>query len=190
MSVSAKHSYRFGYLKSDHWRNLRLQKLASVDAVCARCLLRDTSNDVHHLRYKSLFDVGLNDLLVLCRDCHSKVHEYLDRVISEEFSGGKILQEWEAFIELWGPNPGRIRELGGIIKEMRKLGKLRTKRETSPMVACACLKYSTVSMGPKEYEFFCVAAASRGMELDEWFLFLARGATKRMLNSPARQCAA
>lgn len=76
-SVESRHYYRFQYLRSEHWSNLRLEKMASVDAVCDICGLRDLSNDVHHLRYRKLFDVELEDLVVLCRSCHDSVHEAL-----------------------------------------------------------------------------------------------------------------
>jgi len=72
--VESKHHYRFKYLKSDHWQNLRLEKMVSVDARCKNCGARDLSNDVHHLRYKKLYDVELNDLVVLCRGCHDLAH--------------------------------------------------------------------------------------------------------------------
>ena len=78
MSVAGKQFYRFTYLRSEHWENLRIAKLASVDAKCQRCTHRDLSNDVHHLRYRHLYDVTLDDLLVLCRDCHEEVHIALE----------------------------------------------------------------------------------------------------------------
>lgn len=76
--VEAKHHYRFKYLKSDHWQNLRLEKMVSVDAKCKKCGVRNLSNDVHHLRYKKLYDVEITDLVVLCRECHDFAHEALD----------------------------------------------------------------------------------------------------------------
>lgn len=77
-AIAGKHFYRFKYLRSEHWQNLRLEKLVSVDARCKNCGLRDLSNDVHHLNYRSLFDVTLDDLVVLCRKCHDMVHEALE----------------------------------------------------------------------------------------------------------------
>lgn len=79
MSIEGKHFYRFSYLKSDHWDLLRLRKLASVDTKCKLCLERSLSNDVHHLNYRNLFDVKLNDLVVLCRSCHNSVHEIIKK---------------------------------------------------------------------------------------------------------------
>jgi hypothetical protein len=78
MSAQARHFYRFVYLKSEHWRNLRLEKLAERDACCAICKFRDLANDVHHIDYRELYNVQLCDLRVLCRGCHSKLHKLLE----------------------------------------------------------------------------------------------------------------
>lgn len=78
MSIPGRHYYRHVYLKSEHWANLRLEKLASVDAKCERCGERDLSNDVHHVNYRNLYDVELSDLLCLCRKCHDLTHEVLE----------------------------------------------------------------------------------------------------------------
>lgn len=78
-SIERRHAYRFGYLKSEHWSNLRLSKLVEQDAHCQVCGERDLSNDVHHVVYRpNLCDATLDDLVVLCRDCHETVHAALD----------------------------------------------------------------------------------------------------------------
>lgn len=86
--VSAKHHYRFRYLKSEHWSNLRIAKLAAEDAKCRKCGYRDLSNDIHHLLYRRLYDVTLDDLVVLCRKCHERVHEALE-------IGRTFVKRWE-----------------------------------------------------------------------------------------------
>ena len=65
--------YRTVYLRSEHWRNLKSRKLAARP-FCERC---NKSNhlDVHHIRYKHIFDVELWDLLTLCRKCHTEEHK-------------------------------------------------------------------------------------------------------------------
>jgi 5-methylcytosine-specific restriction endonuclease McrA len=65
--------YRDIYLKTDHWKELKHKKLQSQNK-CERC---DNPNnlDVHHLRYKHLYDVLEEDLMVLCRKCHSDEHD-------------------------------------------------------------------------------------------------------------------
>lgn len=64
--------YRKEYLKSEHWKNLRLAKLKETP-YCEKCNKRHYL-DVHHLDYKNLYDVLLSDLQVLCRKCHKKEH--------------------------------------------------------------------------------------------------------------------
>lgn len=64
--------YRREYLKSEHWRELKRRKL-NAQPFCEECGTNRTL-DVHHLSYRNLYDVGLNDLQVLCRFCHCKEH--------------------------------------------------------------------------------------------------------------------
>lgn len=65
--------YRKEYLKSEHWRNLRKEKLA-VNPACERCGYNKRL-DVHHKDYKNLYDVTTGDLETLCRKCHDAEHE-------------------------------------------------------------------------------------------------------------------
>lgn len=74
--------YRTKYLRSEHWQQLRLSKLSTEDNRCAGCGKQDPSNDVHHLHYRNLWDVGLDDLMVFCRMCHEAAHEVLDALKS------------------------------------------------------------------------------------------------------------
>jgi 5-methylcytosine-specific restriction endonuclease McrA len=75
--------YRTVYLKSDHWKALRARKLVQ----CGSCEKCGSTNclDVHHLRYKKLFNVELEDLLTLCRICHAEEHERLEALRPKEF---------------------------------------------------------------------------------------------------------
>ena len=67
---------RHWYLKSKHWKKLRLRKLQSVSFHCQHCgeIGKEKNNDVHHEQYKNLIDVELSDLIVLCQHCHM-LHE-------------------------------------------------------------------------------------------------------------------
>ncbi len=64
--------YRWVYLKSPHWIALRRCKL-DQDPSCAKCRVAPASQ-VHHVNYRSIYDVTLPDLLSLCNRCHSKMH--------------------------------------------------------------------------------------------------------------------
>lgn len=64
--------YRNVYLTSEHWKNLRKEKLEK-QSKCERCGTA-LSLDVHHENYRGLYDVTLEDLHVFCRVCHNKEH--------------------------------------------------------------------------------------------------------------------
>ena len=70
---NAKAYYRNVYLNSDHWKNLRKEKLAQSPR-CEKCKTY-LSLDVHHKEYRNLYDVSLKDLQTLCRLCHDKEHK-------------------------------------------------------------------------------------------------------------------
>jgi len=70
-----------GYLRSKKWAIKRKLKLLSVDFRCEKCgysgideTIMEKTLDVHHLTYDRLGDENLEDLQVLCRDCHERTH--------------------------------------------------------------------------------------------------------------------
>lgn len=60
------------YLASEHWANLRARKLKR-NPRCELCKC-EPATQVHHLRYRCIFDVLLTDLQCLCWRCHASVH--------------------------------------------------------------------------------------------------------------------
>lgn len=69
--------YRKVYLLSEHWKNLRKEK-KKQNPVCEKCGTK-RKLDVHHINYKNLYDILLEDLETLCHRCHKKEHKRLDR---------------------------------------------------------------------------------------------------------------
>lgn len=69
--------YREVYLHSAHWHALRDSKLR-VNPRCERCASSDRVQ-VHHIRYRNVYDVTLTDLESKCRKCHTTGHghEYI-----------------------------------------------------------------------------------------------------------------
>lgn len=67
-----KAQYR-SYLKSDHWKALRAEKLSRSSRRCAICASTHRL-EVHHLSYKHITDVETSDLRVLCHRCHDLFH--------------------------------------------------------------------------------------------------------------------
>lgn len=117
-TINGRHFYRFQYLKSDHWQNLRLEKMVEVDAHCLRCGIRDLSNDVHHVRYRKLYDVELSDLIVLCRDCHKIMHEVLEASkIGDENAVAKVMSKMREFKCVHQP-----KQMGDLFQKMRVQG--------------------------------------------------------------------
>jgi len=58
------------YARSMHWFLLSHNKKKSVGK-CERCGTTEKLQS-HHLRYKNLYDVKMEDLMVLCQRCHIK----------------------------------------------------------------------------------------------------------------------
>lgn len=115
MSVVSRHSYRFHYLKSDHWKDLRLRKLVSQDAKCEICGFRCLHNDVHHMIYRRpLTNTKLTDLIVLCRSCHETIHELIDiSKVSHSITKSKCFELTRRVLMQWmnGPNGKRVNYL-------------------------------------------------------------------------------
>lgn len=79
-NLSQKDWYRTIYLFSDHWRDLRIRAFAVHGRKCHNCQSLDNL-DVHHLNYRSIYDVTAADLQVLCRACHMKEHEMPEKKV-------------------------------------------------------------------------------------------------------------
>lgn len=74
------------YLKSPHWIEFAKVVRQFWDDKC--CLCNKPARDVHHRTYKRLGEELLQDVVLLCRDCHNKHHSKLgedqDEVTNEE----------------------------------------------------------------------------------------------------------
>lgn len=66
------------YLKSEHWQDLRRRYWASKlhDRTCYACHAGSKPLEVHHKTYKRIGHERLNDLCLLCRDCHQSAHDW------------------------------------------------------------------------------------------------------------------
>ena len=62
------------YLQSDDWRKKREELFLERGKVCEKCGSKENIQ-VHHLRYRNLFNEKLEDLQVLCKPCHMEEHE-------------------------------------------------------------------------------------------------------------------
>ena len=63
------------YLKSNIWNKTRRCKLEEANYKCQLCSKKDIELHVHHNTYENIGNEEMNDLIVLCKDCHSKFHD-------------------------------------------------------------------------------------------------------------------
>ena len=66
-----------GYLASPHWQAIKsaYRKNRKLPQYCIGC--RNEHFELHHRSYARLGHETIGDLIALCRECHSKVHEYM-----------------------------------------------------------------------------------------------------------------
>ncbi len=77
------------YLKSEEWKEKRLQFLEDVGHECEQCGNRKHLQ-VHHLNYFNLFNETKDDVEVLCEDCHKNVELERGKAWSMDDDYGEI----------------------------------------------------------------------------------------------------
>jgi len=68
-------NYYYKYLQSDEWKKKRLERLKLDKFQCQVCGNRSGTLDVHHTTYQTLHNENINDLITVCRNCHTKLHQ-------------------------------------------------------------------------------------------------------------------
>lgn len=63
------------YIKSNDWRKKRKYALEYLGKQCQRCEVKDKNLEVHHKHYKTLYHEKIEDIEVLCSECHEKADE-------------------------------------------------------------------------------------------------------------------
>lgn len=117
--------YREVYLHSEHWKNLRIQAFKEWGRHCHRCPATSRL-DVHHLRYRNLYDVTVQDLQILCRKCHEREHAQPTAIV---FHGlpSEICQQIQRFISNGKPsskNGRRNQAINRLLKQKEADGTL------------------------------------------------------------------
>lgn len=83
------------YLESDHWQHVRQGALARALHRCVVCN-SDKSLHVHHRNYARLGNERLDDLTVLCAECHGLFHKH-----GKIQTTGKVAQAYTGVIVNW-----------------------------------------------------------------------------------------
>lgn len=117
--------YREVYLFSEHWKNLRIQAFKEWGRHCHRCPAT-TRLDVHHLRYRRLYDVTVQDLQILCRKCHEREHTPPSEIAFHNLPA-EIAQQIQRFITSGKPsskNGRRNQAINRLLKQKAADGTL------------------------------------------------------------------
>lgn len=95
------------YINSKEWRKLRALKLEQAGERCERCGLSkwSTKLEVHHIDYKHFKRERLEDLQVLCPECHASADEERVEKREEKRKDRAIIVGFENWMDN-GDNPG------------------------------------------------------------------------------------
>lgn len=109
MSYAVKMSFRErqeayrAYLLTDHWKELRGEKLR-LCPMCEVCGMNEAT-EAHHLVYRDLYDCTIKDLVSACFPCHKRVHKSRSHPLNParfREQGGRRSTEVKAVQRRWG----------------------------------------------------------------------------------------
>lgn len=87
-----------GYYWGEHWRRVRQAAIADRLGRCEECGSRDQLH-VHHLFYDRIGAEEVEDLQVLCRDCHGWLHPARRKEWDATAAKRRWLERWYAASE-------------------------------------------------------------------------------------------
>jgi len=102
MAIQHVHAYRFGYLKSEKWKTVRLEAISRDNGECQFCGKSVGSfGDAHHLFYPtSVWDTKKKHLVTLCRSCHEFVHSNMEKSPKTRQGGDSVFRKLKKRFEL------------------------------------------------------------------------------------------
>lgn len=70
----------YEYIQSDKWKEIRSRYFKSKYPKRCACCNKPKGHcfQLHHKTYKDLGNEKLSDLVLLCKDCHKKLHEFFN----------------------------------------------------------------------------------------------------------------
>jgi hypothetical protein len=90
------------YLQTPHWKAKREEALKFWEYRCCLCYAEGPFH-IHHRNYYHLFAEQMNDILVLCDDCHKRHHGVLGIDEKLRYFWEGVYQECqeEGLLEFW-----------------------------------------------------------------------------------------
>jgi len=66
---------KLDYTQSQQWYNLKQQRLGIANYCCESTDCNRTAGlECHHITYERLTEENIDDLRIVCRDCHQQIH--------------------------------------------------------------------------------------------------------------------
>jgi len=62
------------HLGSDYWHQLKQKRTKIASGICERCGSAENL-ELHHIHYLSLGSEDIDDVRLVCRDCHQAIHD-------------------------------------------------------------------------------------------------------------------
>jgi len=63
------------YLQSPEWHALKQQRLSIANHSCESCGQSNIPLELHHITYERLTMEHIDDLRIVCRNCHQSIHD-------------------------------------------------------------------------------------------------------------------
>jgi len=68
--------YREKYLNSNDWKQRKEKLIKNEKKFCFCC--QSYGSDIHHCNYSNLKKEKRKDIVILCRECHIRIHEIVE----------------------------------------------------------------------------------------------------------------
>lgn len=133
------------YLQSEHWKNFRNETLKKRNK-CEKCNSKENLC-LHHLTYERLGHETQEDIMVLCNDCHKKIHS--ERKTPKRRAGNQ-----KTYVKLYLTKLSELvvlpdKDLGSVLRMARLIDwdtgvlvDVRTKEPLDYKGLCKQLKYT------------------------------------------------
>lgn len=155
--ASSKHVPYEVYLKSDHWKELKNLWLPGTD--CYGCDFGEKL-EIHHINYENLWGEQPDDIIILCRRCHTKLHDALDSHYDGKTTAYKALRTVVLFEKVFGRTMKSACEkyqhstrTEDAERPVKKKNKSKQKRKKRHSYGSLPVKWSTKKKGPKMEHF-------------------------------------
>lgn len=96
-------------LKKPLWQKKRLEIMERDNWTCQRCCDQDSELQIHHFNYfKNPWEAGSEDLITLCKSCHSIIENQKDSKV-------KAIRKTNSVLKIMENKRGGVRRIDSLI---------------------------------------------------------------------------